>query len=67
MLEQNGFVQYLKSFDDNKVFKEQIEFANVCSSVHGHSLKIVWTYTGAHEFVKRGWSFYLENDSSLEY
>jgi hypothetical protein len=33
VLEQNGFVQCLQTFDNNKVLKEQIEFANVCSSV----------------------------------
>jgi hypothetical protein len=50
---QNGFVQYLQSFDNNKVLKEQIEFVNTCLSVQDHSLKFAWTYTRAHEFVKR--------------
>jgi hypothetical protein len=33
------FNAFNQSFDDNKVFKEKIEFANVYLSVQGHSLK----------------------------
>jgi hypothetical protein len=40
VLEQNEFVQCLWCFDNSRVLKEQIEFANVCSSVQNLRLKI---------------------------
>jgi hypothetical protein len=41
-MKQKGFVQCLRSFDDNKVlkYKEQIKLTYMCSNVQNHGLKI---------------------------
>jgi len=39
MLEQNVFDNTTFSFDDNKVLKMSIEYANICSSVQDHRQK----------------------------
>ena len=39
MLEQNVFDNTTLSFDDNKLLKMSIEYANICSSVQDHRQK----------------------------
>jgi len=39
MLEQNVFHNTTLSFDDNRVLKMSIEYANICSSMHDHRQK----------------------------
>jgi len=39
MLEQNVFNNTTLSFDDNKVLKMSIRYANICSSVQDHRQK----------------------------
>jgi hypothetical protein len=37
-----GFVHFSRSFDDRKVLKEKIGYANVCSRMQDHRLKLLY-------------------------
>jgi len=39
MLEQNVFNNTTLSFDDNKVLKMSVEYANICSGIQDHRQK----------------------------